>query len=71
MRLSELRQKWPSLVGPMIAKHTTELFIKDKTLFIRFDSAPLKQEVHMMRSKLKNHLNNELGADVIHEIVAI
>lgn len=64
----ELTTKWHTLVGPMLAKHTTYLQLQAGILVIKFDSAPLKQEVSMMKSRMKQHLNEALGEELIKDI---
>ena len=53
----------------MIAKHTKDLYIKNKKLFIRIDSPALKNELTYSRSTLMEKLNEATGANVIEEIV--
>lgn len=60
---------WGKRMGPMIAKHTKEISIYDKKLFLHIDSAPLRQELFYSREKLVKMLNEEAGEEVIREIV--
>lgn len=71
LKLVELQSNWESLVGSMIAKHTLEMYMKGSTLVLRFDSAPLKQEVSMMKSRLIKHLNEALGGNLIKDILFV
>jgi len=68
MKTVELVTKWEKLVGSMTAKHTLDIFLHGSTLTLKFDSAPLKQEVSMMKTRLMKHLNDELGEEIIKEI---
>lgn len=70
-KLSEARliESWEDIVGKMIAKHTKDLYIKNRKLFIRIDSPALKTELIYSRNKLKDSLNEAAGGDVIGEIV--
>ena len=70
-KLSEatLVESWEKVVGKMIAKHTKNLYIKNKKLYIRIDSPALKNELTYSRSTLMETLNEAAGADVIEEIV--
>ncbi|MBL0342078.1 MAG: DUF721 domain-containing protein [Bacteroidetes bacterium] len=54
-KINEIKVKrtWEDLMGVAIAKRTTNLFIKDTTLFIRLSSAPLREELMFQREKLK------------------
>jgi predicted nucleic acid-binding Zn ribbon protein len=60
---------WEKLMGKMIAKHTTQISISNKKLFLQINSAPLKQELFYSREKLMKMLNEEAGETVIEEII--
>ncbi len=64
-----LIRSWEKTVGPMISKHTTEIFISNKKLFVKVDSSPLKQELAYSKTKLMKDLNEQVGKVVIEEIV--
>ena len=57
------------IMGKMIAKHTKQITIYDKKLFLHLDSAPLKQELFYSREKIIQMLNEEAGEEIIKEIV--
>lgn len=59
---------WPVVIGSGIASKTTRPFVKDGLMTIRVPSAPLRQELNMMRSALARAINAEVGKDVIKEI---
>lgn len=60
---------WEKVVGPIIAKHTTNLYVNNNILYVNVDSASLSYELFMERSELVNKLNSEIGKKVIKEIV--
>jgi predicted nucleic acid-binding Zn ribbon protein len=64
-----LLRSWEKTVGPLISKHTTEIFISGKKLFVKVDSSPLKQELLYSRTQLMKDLNEQVGRVVIEEIV--
>ena len=59
---------WEKVAGKLIARHTQEIFVRDKILYIKPDSAALKQELSYMQTKLLEKLNKAAGAEVIKEI---
>ncbi len=65
----KLIRSWEKTVGPLISKHTVEIYISGKTLFVKVDSSPLKQELLYSRTKLMEDLNQQVGKTVIEEIV--
>ena len=68
MRQKQVEQKWPEIVGDLIAKHTSSINISENTLFVRVNSAPLKAELSMNKSKLVSQLNESLKEEIIQDI---
>ncbi|MBI3141471.1 MAG: DUF721 domain-containing protein [Bacteroidetes bacterium] len=65
----ELGQRWEEIAGRMVARHTTEIYMKNNMLFIKFDSSVVRHEVSMMKSKLLEKLNQALGqGDIIKDL---
>ncbi len=64
----KLKASWEKLVGKTISDHTTNLYLKNRKLFVSFDSAVIKDELSYAKSKMIQTLNQELGEDVIDEI---
>ena len=69
--LNEYRlvQAWDDMVGPVIARYTDNLYIKNQTLYVHLTSAVLRQELMMARELLIKNLNRAVGAQVIVNIV--
>lgn len=70
-RLAEKRliSSWESVMGSMIAKHTTDIYIKHQQLFVTLDSAALRNELSLAKSKIVKMLNDEVGKSVINEVI--
>ena len=62
-------QSWPKVVGPFIASHTIDLSIKDGRLFVRVDSDALRSELSYSKSLLLKNLNEQVGKEIVKEIV--
>lgn len=65
----KILNSWPKVVGPFIAKHTIDLSIRNKTLFVRVDSDSLRSELSYSKSLLLNSLNEQVGKEYLTEIV--
>ena len=65
----KVRPCWEKLMGAGIAGHTTNIALRNKKLYLTFDSAALKQELTYSKSKVIEMMNKELGEDAITEIV--
>lgn len=62
---------WESIVGTMIARHTTNLYIKRRKLHVVLDSSVIRNELSFARNKIVKLLNKEAGAAVIDEVVLL
>ncbi len=72
-RLNEVKliHSWENVVGGMIARHTKDLKIKNRRLFVQIDSPALKNELSYIRSEILEKLNHAVGAKVIDEVVFV
>ena len=70
-RLAEKRliSSWENVMGSMIAKHTTDIYIKHQQLFVTLDSAALRNELLLAKSKIVKMLNEAVGSTVINEVI--
>jgi len=64
----QLIGSWEKIAGKLIARHTQDIYIKNRILFIKTDTAALKQELTYMKTRLLEKLNKEAGEDVIEDI---
>lgn len=69
-KLDETRiiSAWEGVVGKLISRHTNQMYVKDRILFVRIDSAALREELTYQRSKLVKKLNLAAGVEAIDEI---
>ncbi len=62
---------WPEIAGKVIDQHTLDLYLKNTTLHIRVDSAPLRQELMYSKTKVIGRINECLGVNVVEDIVLL
>jgi predicted nucleic acid-binding Zn ribbon protein len=65
MRVQRL---WGELFGPMVAQHTTQLYVKNRILYVSMSSSVVRSELFSMRKRLVATLNEHAGSDVINDI---
>ena len=65
----QLILSWGKILGKPIEDRTEKLFIKDKKLFAKLSSAPLRHELSMTKSKILELFRKEFGHDIITDIV--
>ena len=64
-----IRACWKKLMGNGIAVHTTKIELRNKKLYLTFDSAALKQELTYSKSKVIELMNKDLEENAIEEII--
>lgn len=69
--LNEYRliQGWTHVMGPIVARYTRNLAIRNQTLYVQLSSPVLRQELMMQRHELVERLNAYVGAQVICNLV--
>ena len=65
----QIEDAWEKIMGKTIAKYTDKIQIFNQTLFISSSVAPLKNELHYQKEKIIQRVNEELGENVIREVV--
>jgi hypothetical protein len=66
---TQVIESWEKLMGRSIASRTTDLKIRYKKLYVTLNSAPLRQELAMSKSKLIELLNKDFKDKVIEDVV--
>ena len=62
-------QEWDKIVGPMIARNTSDINLKDGVLTVKFRSAIVRNEISMRRTSLQKLINDAIGEDVVKSII--
>ena len=61
-------QKWPEVMGPMVANLTGEVEMKERTLFVHIHSAALRQQLFECRYDIIKKLNQAINNQFIKDI---
>jgi predicted nucleic acid-binding Zn ribbon protein len=64
-----IKNAWNEIVGSVIAKHTTNLYFNNKTLFITLNSEVIKSELSFQKENVVNKINNYCSCRLIDQIV--
>ena len=67
----KLAETWESLVGKVIKSHTSEIYIKEKTLYVKVDSSVVRQEINFMRRRLAEKINKAFNSEMIEQIIVL
>ena len=66
---TEVLNDWEKIVGKMIARHTNNIHIKKRILFVELDNAALRNELSYAKSRLIIAINKSLKTEAIIDIV--
>jgi predicted nucleic acid-binding Zn ribbon protein len=66
---ASLINSWERLVGKPIAKRTKKVYIRNKVLFVEFDSSSMKHDFVIHKTKVLDLLKKEFGDQVVTEII--
>ncbi|MBL7836448.1 MAG: DUF721 domain-containing protein [Bacteroidetes bacterium] len=66
---SVIKQEWSNIMGTVIAKHTTGMYLKGSELHLYFNSSIIKNEFLYNKEKAISIINEALGQNVVSDIV--
>ena|SRR3989337_4407387 len=62
-------ESWERIVGKPIASRTKKIYIKNKVLFVEFDSPTMRHDFSLHKAAVIELFRKEFGAGVITEII--
>ncbi|MCY1633180.1 MULTISPECIES: DUF721 domain-containing protein [Marinifilum] len=65
----ELVNSWEKVIGKTVANATTDIYIRNRRLFVAVRSSVIRNELMIIRDGLTKALNREVQANIIDEIV--
>ena len=65
----KIQSLWEKTMGSNINSYTTEIYLKNKTLYVNLSSSVLRQELSYGKQKIIDILNDEIGESVVTKIV--
>ncbi len=68
---NRLIKSWGRILGPISERYTSNIYIRNRILYVQLSSSVLKSELMMCREKLVSRLNEAVGREVIGDIVFI
>ncbi|MEX0997844.1 MAG: DUF721 domain-containing protein [Flavobacteriaceae bacterium] len=60
---------WNELMGPAIVKYTTQVKLDREKLYVQLSSSVLREELSYGKQKIIKLMNEELGDEIIKEII--
>lgn len=65
----KLLKLFEEAVGVMYMKHTQKVYFKANKLYVKLDSAALKQELSYSKEAIMHKLNQHMGKKIVQEII--
>jgi predicted nucleic acid-binding Zn ribbon protein len=60
---------WGEMMGHTVSIRTSELSVRDKKLYVKLISGPVKKELMMNKSKILDLIADKFGNHIIEDIV--
>ncbi len=64
-----VQDAWKSLMGNGVNTYTRQVSLKGSTLYVELNSAVLREELSYGKDKIIKMINEELGREVVKEVV--
>jgi predicted nucleic acid-binding Zn ribbon protein len=68
---SFLQAEWKNIVGDVVAKYTTSIYLKDQKAILKIESAPLRNELLMSKRLLLKNIQSHLNTLKISDVVFV
>ncbi|MBI9058359.1 DUF721 domain-containing protein [Labilibaculum sp. DW002] len=65
----ELVTSWEKVIGKTVANATTDIYIRNRKLFVKVRSSVIRNELLMIKDGLIKALNREVQANIIDDII--
>ena len=70
-KLNEVKvmTEWDKLFGSSFSKYIEDMFVQNQILYIKLNSASLRQELNYQKTTLIDRLNESVGKNFIKDII--
>lgn len=65
----DLVKSWETVMGKVVARYTSNVYILNGTLFVETTSPIVRNELLMMREEIRMRLNEVAGEELVRTIV--
>jgi hypothetical protein len=69
MDVINVRDAWKNLMGNGVNNYTRDIMLRNGTLYVELTSAVLREELSYGKEKIIKMINEELGRDVVTQVV--
>lgn len=68
LKAYDLIAAWPELMGPAVAKRTTDIRIENNTLYLKIDSSVMRDELFHGKQIIIMRCNQFVGYELIRDV---
>lgn len=68
MKEIEVLNAWEEMMGVAIANRTKEMYIRNKTLYLKLDSAVIREELSYGKKIIILRVNEKAGMEIINDV---
>jgi hypothetical protein len=68
---ARIRENWKEIVGEVVNKYTTEVYLNNQTLYLRLNSDVVKHELNYKKSLIIGNINTFINDPYIKEVVLL
>lgn len=68
LREIEVLKSWEELMGRAVALRTKDIYIDNQILYVKMDSAVLRDELSMAKETIKLKINQKAGKELVKDI---
>ena len=65
----DVAEAWRDVMGPAIAKYTTQIKLDGDRLMVQLSSSVLREELSYGKEKIRTNLNEQLGREIIKKVI--
>ncbi|MEM9835491.1 MAG: DUF721 domain-containing protein [Bacteroidota bacterium] len=66
---AQIKHAWPRLFGKNVAKHTRDLMVRKRKLYVYVTAATVRNQLMMVREGIRKRLNEEVGEEYLTEVI--
>ena len=68
MNEMDVLEAWTEMMGTAVANRTSEIYIKNKKLFLKMDSSVMREELSYGKDVIIQRVNEKAGAEIITDV---
>lgn len=65
----DVMEAWQIVMGESVARRTLKLYVQDRTMYLKLESASLKNELMMAKSQILEKLNQTVGKNTLDDLI--